>query len=233
MRIAICDDEKIYRKQLMTELEKIIKSLDVIIDEYDNGKELIDKYDKYKYELVFLDIEMPAMNGIDLARALRVKSDTLEIVFLTGHIEYALEGYEVNALRYLTKPVNPQKLQEVISFITKKESNKKCIWIKNKDYEEKVLLSDIIYMEAQNQNVEICTRNGTYVHRYNLGDYEKELENEGFCRIHRGYIVALGSIKSIKSREIYVEGDIALPISKSKEKLLKEKLFAYVKEEAI
>ena len=66
-----------------------------------------------------------------------------------------------------------------------------------------------------------------------LGDYEKELENEGFCRIHRGYIVALGSIKSIKSREIYVEGDIALPISKSKEKLLKEKLFAYVKEEAI
>lgn len=121
MRIAICDDEKIYRKQLMTELEKIIKSLDVIIDEYDNGKELIDKYDKYKYELVFLDIEMPAMNGIDLARALRVKSDTLEIVFLTGHIEYALEGYEVNALRYLTKPVNPQKLQEVISFITKKE----------------------------------------------------------------------------------------------------------------
>lgn len=233
MRIAICDDEEKYRIHVKEELENIINSLDVVIDSFAQGEELLKKLEKQSYDIIFLDIEMPTMDGITLAKKIREQSEKIELVFLTGHVEYALEGYEVNALRYLTKPVNPVKLQEVISYIIKREKNKKTIWVKNKEYEEKILVSDIIFIEAQNQNVEIHTKDKVYVHRYNMGDYEKELKTDGFFRIHRGYLVALGSIESLGQHEVQMENGTTLPISKTKEKQLKEALFQYVKEVAI
>lgn len=233
MRIAICDDAELYRTSLKKELEKIIKSLDVVIDSYESGIELLKRFEKQEYDLIFLDIEMPQIDGITLAKRLRELSEKVEIVFLTSHIEYALEGYEVNALRYLTKPAKSEKLQEVLSFLTKRDKNRKTIWVRNKEYEEKIPVSEIVYFEAQNQNVEIHTKDKVYVHRYNIGDYEKEHKQDGFFRIHRGYLVALKSIESIGQHEVEIEGGIILPISKSKEKQLKEALFSYVKEAAI
>ena len=88
-------------------------------------------------------------------------------------------------------------------------------------------------MEAQNQKVEIHTKDKVYVHRYNMGDYEKELETDGFFRIHRGYLVALGSIESFGHHEVRMEDGTVLPVSKTKEKKLKDALFQYVKEVAI
>ena len=233
MRIAVCDDEEKYRVHVKTELEKIVNSIDVVIDSFAQGEDLLKKIENKPYDIIFLDIEMPIMDGITLAKKIREQSEIIELVFLTGHIEYALEGYEVNALRYLTKPVNPVKLQEVISYMIKREKNRKIIWVKNKDCEEKILVTDIIFMEAQNQKVEIHTKDKVYVHRYNMGDYEKELETDGFFRIHRGYLVALGSIESFGHHEVRMEDGTVLPVSKTKEKKLKDALFQYVKEVAI
>ncbi|MBQ6993017.1 MAG: LytTR family DNA-binding domain-containing protein [Lachnospiraceae bacterium] len=233
MRIAVCDDEEKYRVHVKTELEKIVNSIDVVIDSFAQGEDLLKKIENKPYDIIFLDIEMPTMDGITIAKKIREQSENMELVFLTNHVEYALEGYEVNALRYLTKPVNPVKLQEVISYMIKREKNRKIIWVKNKDCEEKILVTDIIFMEAQNQKVEIHTKDKVYVHRYNMGDYEKELETDGFFRIHRGYLVALGSIESFGHHEVRMEDGTVLPVSKTKEKKLKDALFQYVKEVAI
>ncbi|MBQ5850604.1 MAG: response regulator transcription factor [Lachnospiraceae bacterium] len=233
MRIAVCDDEEKYRVHVKTELEKIVNSIDVVIDSFAQGEDLLKKIENKPYDIIFLDIEMPTMDGITIAKKIREQSENMELVFLTNHVEYALEGYEVNALRYLTKPVNPVKLQEVISYMIKREKNRKIIWVKNKDCEEKILVTDIIFMDAQNQKVEIHTKDKVYVHRYNMGDYEKELETDGFFRIHRGYLVALGSIESFGHHEVRMEDGTVLPVSKTKEKKLKDALFQYVKEVAI
>lgn len=233
MRIAVCDDEEKYRVHVKTELEKIVNSIDVVIDSFAQGENLLKKIENKPYDIIFLDIEMPTMDGITIAKKIREQSENMELVFLTNHVEYALEGYEVNALRYLTKPVNPVKLQEVISYMIMREKNRKIIWVKNKDCEEKILVTDIIFMEAQNQKVEIHTKDKVYVHRYNMGDYEKELETDGFFRIHRGYLVALGSIESFGHHEVRMEDGTVLPVSKTKEKKLKDALFQYVKEVAI
>ena len=88
-------------------------------------------------------------------------------------------------------------------------------------------------MEAQNQNIRVVTSNGEYVNRYNLSDYEKEMTEYGFFRIHRGYLVALGSIESFGHHEVRMEDGTVLPVSKTKEKTLKDALFQYVKEVAI
>lgn len=126
MRIAICDDEEKYIYQVKELIEHLYHSLEILIDTCQNGNELLAKYEKYPYDVVILDIEMPAVDGISLARKLRQKSEEVVLIFLTEHVEYALQGYEVNALRYLTKPVKPEKLKEVLDYVIE---NKICICI--------------------------------------------------------------------------------------------------------
>ena len=121
MRIAVCDDEERYRIDLKTHLDKLLINDDYDIDTFDDGNMLIKEFVSSPYDLVFLDIEMPVVDGITLAKKLRSVSENVFIVFLTGHIEYALEGYEVNALRYLTKPVDINKLKEVIRYVQEKQ----------------------------------------------------------------------------------------------------------------
>lgn len=233
MRIAVCDDEALCRRQLISAVDSVTHSLDIITDGFEDGGEFLRRFSENPYDLVFLDIEMPRMDGITLARKLREISGDVPLVFLTCHIEYALEGYEVNALRYLTKPVNEDKLREVINFVTARLQEGRTLWIKTEVGDERLSLYDILYFEAQNQNVLIHTANKAYSVRYNIGDYEQQLCKDGFFRIHRGYLVSLRKIKSVGKGKITLEGDISLPVSRSKEKELREALFSHVKEASI
>ncbi len=235
MRIAVCDDEEQYRIQLKALLEKIGGILDTEIDTFSNGEWLLDAFRKNSYDIIFLDIEMPEMDGITLARKIREISDKANIVFLTGHVEYALEGYEVNALRYLTKPVQTDKLKEVMRFVGEKNRNKKQLIIKEDGEEILLDIDEIIYMEAQNQNVLIHTKKKNHLIRYNLGEYEEELKKDGFFRIHRGYLIPLSKVKKLVKNDVILEGrggDITLPVSRNALKSLKEALYAFVESEA-
>ena len=131
MRIAVCDDEDQFRFQLRDAIDKISASMDVIIDTFSDGRKLLERFDANPYDVLFLDIEMPAMDGITLAKKLRERSENVFIVFLTSHVEYALEGYEVNALRYLTKPIREDKLREVLVHVMKKNAGKRQLMIKS------------------------------------------------------------------------------------------------------
>lgn len=232
MRIAICDDEKKFTDDFKRITDKLYKSLDMIVDTYSEGAELLRSFKNRAYDLVFLDIEMPGMDGITLAEKLREISEEVSIVFLTGHIEYAIQGYEVNALRYLTKPADENKVKDVIDRVMKKTEGEKLLWIKTDEGEMKVRLSDVIFLEAQNQNVLINTAENSYSVRGNMSDYEERLSSEGFFRIHRSYLVPLAKIERISGKEVIMEDGTALPISRSKVNSLKDMLFSYVSREA-
>lgn len=235
MRIAVCDDEEKFRVQEKVLIDKLAGSLDVIVDEYEDGRKLLEAFDRNPYDVLFLDIEMPAMDGITLAKKLRERSDSIYIVFLTGHVEYALEGYEVNALRYLTKPVQEDKLREVLRFVMDKSTSKRQLMIKVEGEEMLINVSDIVYLEAQNQYVMIYTADEEYLVRYNIGDFEEQLKNDGFFRIHRGYLISLAKVKKLVKSEVLMEMDDeerSLPVSRSNVKPLKEALYAYVENSA-
>ena len=236
MRIAVCDDEEKYRLQAKDGIDRLSQSMDVLVETFSDGKKLLEHFDKMPYEVVFLDIEMPSMDGITLAKKLREKSTDVYIVFLTGHVEYAVEGYEVNALRYLTKPVKEDKLREVLRFVMDKNAGDRQFKLRADGEELFFHLSDLLYFEAQNQYVNIHTTKGTYLVRANIGDYEEELANEGFFRIHRGYLVALSRVRKLLKTEVEVEETgkktAVLPVSRAKMKPLKEALYAFVEEEA-
>lgn len=232
MRIAICDDEKKFIDDFKRITDKLYRSLDIIVDTFSSGAELLKSFKNRAYDLVFLDIEMPGMDGITLAEKLREISEEVGIVFLTGHIEYAIQGYEVNALRYLTKPADESKVKDIIDRVIKKTEGEKLLWIKTDEGEKKIRLSEVMFIESQNQNVVINTLDNSYSVRGNMGDYEVRLAPEGFFRIHRGYLVPISKIETISGKEVIMEDGTSLPISRSKVNPLKDKLFSYVSKEA-
>lgn len=228
MRIAVCDDEELFRIEFKSVLDKVLINAEYNIDTFSGGSSLYEAFLKNPFDLVFLDIEMPGIDGITLAKRLRAVSENVQIVFLTSHIEYALEGYEVNALRYLVKPVDMNKLSEVLKYIQDKKNNSRQIMIKQEGEDIVIDISDIIYMESMDKNVKIVTSKSEYITRYNISDYEEELKNSGFLRIHRGYLISLSKVKKIVKNDVVMDGDISLPVSRSNIKTLKDALYAYV-----
>lgn len=232
MRLAICDDQIEYLQQTDYAVRKLLQGEELLVDVFKNGNTFLKSFKNKPYDIVFLDIEMPEIDGITLAKKLRTISSDVYIVFLTSHIEFALEGYEVNALRYLTKPLDAGKLREVLSFVVDRMREQRVLWIRNDMGEQKLLIKDILFMEAQNQNILISTKKDTYSVRYNLSDYEQELSQDGFFRIHRGYLVSLTHVKSVNKGEVTLTDDTVLPVSRSKEKELKNALFQHIRKEA-
>ncbi|MBQ8967961.1 LytTR family DNA-binding domain-containing protein [Ruminococcus sp.] len=232
MRIAICDDERKFILDLKNIIDKLYNSLDMVIDEFSDGSELLRRFNDRKYDIVFLDIEMPAIDGLTLARKLRELSESVYIVFLTGHIEYAVKGYEVNALRYLTKPADEAAVREVLDHVMKKQSGEKAMWVKYAEGEHKIRLNDMLYIEAQNQKVVIYTTEGEIEVRGKLSDYEEKLLNEGFFRIHRGYLVSLSKVRGISGHDITMQNGDLLPVGRTKMQSFKSALMAYVDTEA-
>ena len=228
MRIAICDDEEIYRIELKSCLNKLLIDTDYDINTFSDGRILLNRFEECPFDIVFLDIEMPEIDGITLARKLRSASDSVFIVFLTSHIEYALEGYEVNALRYLTKPADPNKVKEIIRYVQDKQNNAHQIIIKSEGEDILIDINDIIYMESMDKNVRIVTSKEEYITRYNISDYEEQLKNFGFFRIHRGYLISLNKVKRIVKNDVVMDNEITLPISRNNVKTLKDTLYAYV-----
>lgn len=228
MRIAVCDDEELFRIEFKSVLDKVLINAEYDIDTFSGGSSLYEAFIKEPFDLVFLDIEMPGIDGITLAKRLRAVSENVNIVFLTSHIEYALEGYEVNALRYLVKPVDINKLGEVLKYIQDKKNNSRQIMIKQEGEDIVIDLSDVIYIESMDKNVRIVTSKKEYITRYNISDYEEELKNNGFFRIHRSYLISLSKVKKIVKNDVVMDGDSSLPVSRSNVKALKEALYSYV-----
>lgn len=233
MRIAVCDDEVMWMEQTKKRLEQIYVSLDLLVETFSSGKQLLERAKNVSFDLVILDIEMPEMDGLQVARSLRGMGLETEIVFLTSHVEYALKGYEVQALRYLTKPVDAEKLAEVIQYLLEKEKKKKKIVIQSEGETVSLSLSKILYLEVQNHDVLFVTENGMWKTRGKMGDYEKDYESYGFLRIHRGYLVNLAYVTRLKEREVYLTDGSRLPLSRTREKAVREALKTYVAEMAL
>lgn len=232
MKIAICDDERRFLLQLKDYIEKYCRSLDMVLSEFSNGQELLNATRKTTFDVYFLDIEMPGIDGLSLAKKLREMDHDAYIIFLTSHTEFAMEGYEVNALRFLPKPVNEQKLKEVLSYITDKNREGRKLTVKCDGDDVNIGLNDILYIEAQDKYVNIVTSKGEYLVRQTINDLEKQLTGEGFFRSHRSFIVSVAKIERLNREEALVKGGNSIPLSRGKYSELREMLYNYVSEEA-
>ena len=216
-KIAICDDFDADRQYVLNMVNHWAFSANHMVhtDIFTSAENFLFHYaDESDYDILLLDIEMGAMNGVDLAKTIRKINDAVQIVFITGFPDFIAEGYEVSALHYLMKPVSEEKLRTVldkaISNLAKAEKRLCITFDRQTDY---IPLSQITYIEAQKQYVMIYTHGKAYRMKSSLADTEKQLD-EYFFKCQRSFIVNLRHIKRIKGDCVVLKNEEEIPISR-------------------
>ncbi|MDI0265815.1 LytTR family DNA-binding domain-containing protein [Clostridioides difficile] len=231
INIAVCEDEKEAQLLIVDYIENILKniSIEYEIKKYLSGEELLENNLK-DIDILFLDIKMEKLNGMDTARKIRKMGSEMEIIFITSLIDYVQEGYEVRAYRYLLKPIEFEELKKhMLTCIKDIETNKDSyIIIKDKSNTYKIYLNEIKYIEVQKKEMLIHTINKNFYIRYSLNKIEKELNLSRFIRCHKSFIVNLSHVENIKYNIAILESGEEVPISRYRYKEVKEKFLRFL-----
>lgn len=233
MRIAVVDDEKLYRDNIERCLRACADkhSLDIKVDCYADGIELLDMKDII-YDIVYLDMKMNFVDGMETAKEIRKKDSEVIIVFCTNYVKYAIDGYAVNATDFLLKPVSDFAFYEHFKKVLQKleKTNEKFIVVKTKLGIKKIKYSKILYLESEGAYIKIITKNEEIVFLETLKNLEMELDKKMFFRSNSCYIVNLMYVTEVVDNYLQV-GDYKLKISRSRKKGFMEALTNFIGDE--
>lgn len=222
LKIAVLDDEETYFEtiRMITRKSFLEQGINYEIFEYTSPEELLyDIEDNNKYHIYLLDVELPTTSGLEVAREIRKKYCDPIIIYITNYVEYAVEGYEVNAYRYIPKTLLEQKLSEayeaIYSSIEKKIKN---YFIIEKNHKlEKIAFEDIYYAKKDVKYVLIVHKYGASRERITISDfYERVKKYDSFVMVDRSYVVNILHVMSLKSQQITLRNGEVLPVSKPK-----------------
>lgn len=228
LQIAICDDEPAQRSLLEAYVREwgMQRQLEVQTTLVGNAEQFLFHWEECRRDMVLLDIDMPGADGLSLAKRLRSQGEDVQIVFVTGLVEYALEGYEVDAMSYLIKPVDKGRF-----FACLDRAYARCgqeapmMLLETPGGMARVKVRDICYLES--------AAHDTWVHcigekepircRVGIRQLEERLGQQGesfyklaFFKIHRSYLVNLSYVNRIEKKEAVMDGGEALPVARSK-----------------
>lgn len=220
MQIIICDDEKSIQSLLRKKTTRFFaeKNIPCEILCCGSGEEVLSLAKQGKtIDLLFLDIQMPGKNGMEIAKTLRRQHRDLLIIFVTALSEYVYEAFDVDALHYLVKPFDDEKLTQVLNKAIRQYEkwtdttnlDKQAILVKRGGLSTKVLFSDIIYAEVFNRKVMLHTINGDIEYYGKLTDLSEQAGAD-FFRTHRAYLVNLKYVEKYNASTIWLEQGTAL-----------------------
>ncbi|MBR4085207.1 MAG: response regulator transcription factor [Lachnospiraceae bacterium] len=233
MLVYICEDSKEHADDLYQLLDLTAKEskLSLTLECYNNAEEVLNAIIASKSvrkrlpDIIFLDIKLPGMNGIELGKKLVEIASSIKIVFLTTYEEYAIQGYETRAYRYLLKPVNREDIALIIRDVYQMNEREQFVLIH--DNEEELILptSEIRYISAEDKYSVLHAKDGNFLDRRSLNYLEEHLENMTFFRIHRKYLVNMRYHKGIMNGKVILDNNEFLPISRRKEPSYRAHLF--------
>jgi len=208
MKCLIVDDESLARARLKALLADVEGDYNVI--ESDNGVDALNKCNDYSPELIFLDIRMPGMSGMEVAQHLTAFENPPAVIFTTAHNEFALEAFEANAIDYLLKPIRRERLRTALGKLhplsakvkpsLSIEGPRKNFALTEKGKIRLVPLEDVVYFRADSKLVQIRTTDGEHVISEVLNSLEEEL-NDKFIRVHRNALVSKAHIDGLTKDE--------------------------------
>lgn len=217
LKAAVCDDDVVQREYLCEIAAAWAKRGGHLLElrQYGRGQDFLFDYSEEKdFDLLLLDVEMPGMNGIELAKKVRLESAAVQIIFITGYYEYFGDGFDVSALHYLLKPVDGQKLCPVLDrAVNNLVGRQRSVLVAHGEGSVKVALKDIIYIEAENVYVAVHTVGEVYRMRMALGRFARQLD-ETFFKVHRSFIVNLSHVRAITRTEVTMANGDRVPLSR-------------------
>lgn len=233
MKIAICDDEIHFIDAICPLLEQWAKERGVKLTlcRFTNGDDLVEAHRNECMDLIILDVIMPLLSGIDAARELRNRNQTVPIIFLTSSREFAVDSYEVKAFNYLIKPVDKTKLFLTLDDFLKIYNQPKNFFVaKTTDGFCKIAIADVDYLEAQNKLVLVHLTNGRTIEIRELFSKCAEVfsPENGFCCCHRSYIVNLSNVEQFSKTEVVTIHNAVIPISRNNYTAFKETYFNHM-----
>ncbi len=219
LNIAICDDEQSQIDNITAIVKKWSEQFNHLCDVrgFPSAEAFLFAYEEEKaYDILLLDVEMKGISGIDLAKQIRSGDNRVEIVFITSHFEFFGEGYEVDALHYLIKPIAEDKLMSVLSKAAEKLQIEPPSVVITCDSETmKLYESDILYVESFLHYIAIHTNSREYRIKESISAFEAKL-SDIFYRSHRSYLVSLKHIVRMSRTVVCMDNGAELPLARGK-----------------
>lgn len=232
LHIAIVDDENIQLDAMKSLINQTIREmgLHAKVSSYSSGEAfLFELEDNKGLDIVFLDIEMKQINGLEVAKKIREIDHEVTLVFATAFAEYAVQGYEVQALDYLLKPIERDKIKQVIQrHLDKKPLVKETLTLEAEGEMHKLLLDDILYIEVIKRECEIHLNNQVITVTRPLKELEDKL-NADFIQTHRSYLVNVAHIHRLLKTDVELSNGQTVPVSRRLAKTVQEKFIAFNK----
>ncbi len=228
LHIAVCDDEQI----IMEQLKKLLETYrpDCMVTMYRSGEGLLDAFDQY--DLIFLDIEMPQTNGMELAAKLRELQYDGEVIFLTSYTDYMQDAFKVRAFRYLQKPIREDQLEEALCAAEEEFQQQYLVLTGEKVF--RIKIRDILYLEAVHNETYIVTKTGELVVRSPMREIYEMLDPAEFIQTHKSYVVALRAIRYVGNQEVVLqELQPRIPLSRRRQQEVRKAFMEYIKKHAI
>lgn len=228
--IAVVDDTQSDADTLLGYIDKFESenNLKFKIERFNDGMAFISEY-KPRFDIIFLDIKMPLLNGMQTAKRIRDVDDHVAIIFYTQMVRYAIAGYSVSALDFLVKPAEyadfEKKMKKAVRYAVR--SAREYITVNVRDGLVKLLVDDVVYVEKEGNNLVYHTEGNAYPERANLYEKEEQLEKLGFAKCRSGCMVNLRHVSKCTSTDVTV-GGVEIPISRSKQKTFMNKVLLFL-----
>lgn len=230
MNIAIVEDEEVHSSLLHRYLsawgEAREKAVRVWI--YENAESFLFDLEDRTSDAVFADIQMPGMNGMEMIRKLREKDGEMPVVFTSGLSDYLQEGYEVQALHYLIKPISEEKVFACMDRICSRKDTREMYSVRTEDGMARLNLKEVNYCEAEGHYVRFLMTDGSEIRvMKSISELEGELPGDVFVKCHRCYLCNLGNVKQILQDSVLFDNGGSVPVSRRMYRDLNRSFIAY------
>lgn len=232
IEIVLVDDEQLQLDYMQTLIEQAAESLEIKVEisQYLSGEAFLFALEDHPtWNLAFLDIEMEELNGMQVARILREKSPQLELVFATAYAEYAIEGFEVQALDYLLKPIDLKKVTRVLKrYLEEQPEDEKYIIVEVQGEATRLNLEDIVYVEASMGEIIVVLKDQEINLTMPLSEFQN-LVDDRFVVTHRSYLVNLQYISRLLKKDVALSNGNEVPLSRRRSKEVQKAFIDYYK----
>lgn len=216
LEIAICDDDKIIIEKIKECINNYKKDT-CAVNTYSSGEQLLKE--RKRFDIIFLDIDMTGINGIETAKKIRKYDKVVKIIYVTSYTDYQNLAFSVHAFGYLNKPIREgqihYQLDEVLSY-SEEEKDEEIIEFITLDGVARISTNEVYFFEYENRKVKMVTKNAIYILKDKITTLAEKMEEYGFVMPHKSFTVNLLYVKAIKGYDIYMIDGTIIPLSQKK-----------------